>query len=91
MKVIVIHQWEDNQKDAVNNFFTQLIDMTKQKKLPKGMKLEKISIANDSKIAICEWDVDNLDLLMQAAKQFNISWKITPIVPQTLYEHKSFF
>ncbi|WP_338598571.1 hypothetical protein V6M85_07885 [Sulfolobus tengchongensis] len=91
MKVTVIHQWEDNQKDMVSNFFNQLVSMAKNKKLPKGMKLEKVSISHESKTAICEWDVNNLDLLIQAAKQFNITWKITPIQLQTLYEHKSFF
>ncbi|ACR41406.1 hypothetical protein [Saccharolobus islandicus] len=91
MKIVVVHQWEDSQKDAVNNFFNQLVSMAKGKKLPKGMKLESVRISQDAKTAICEWDVDNMDLLMQAAKQFNITWKITPVIPQTLYEHKSFF
>ncbi|ACP35007.1 conserved hypothetical protein [Sulfolobus islandicus L.S.2.15] len=91
MKVIVVHEWEDSQKDAVNNFFNQLVNMARSKKLPKGMKLEKISISQESKTAICEWDVDNMDLLVQAAKQFNITWKIKPFTPQVLYEHKGIF
>lgn len=91
MKVVVIHQWEDNQKDAVTNFFNQLVDMAKHKKLPKEMKLEKVSISQENKVAICEWDVDSLDTLMKAAQQFNISWKVTPITPSILYEHKGIF
>lgn len=88
MKVVVVHQWEDSQKDAVMNFFNQLTSMAKQKKLPKGMKLERVDISEDAKTAVCQWDVENMDQLMQAAQQFKISWKITPFTPKTLYEHK---
>ncbi|QGR19846.1 hypothetical protein [Stygiolobus azoricus] len=88
MKVVVIHEWDDNQKDAVTNFFNQLVNMAKDKKLPKGMKLEKVEISHENKTAICEWDVDSMDMLMQAAKQFNINWRIKALTPQVLYEHK---
>jgi len=88
MKVFVVHQWEDSQKDTVMNFFNQLTSMAKEKKLPKGMKLERVDISEDAKTAVCQWDVENMDQLMQAAQQFKISWKITPFTPKTLYEHK---
>ncbi len=91
MKVMVVHEWDETQKDAVNNFFNQLVNMARGKKLPKGMKLERVSISQDAKTAICEWDVENLDMLIQAAKQFNVTWKIKPLVPQILYEHKGLF
>lgn len=90
MKVIVIHQWDDSQKDTVSKFFDQLVSMAKSKQLPKGMKLERVDISYDSKTAVCQWDVENMDMLVKAAQQFNISWKITPMVPKTLYEHKLF-
>ena len=88
MKVVVVHQWEDSQKDAAMNLFNQIISMAKEKKLPKGMKLERVDISEEAKIAVCQWDVESMDQLMQAAKQFNISWKVTPFTPKTLYEHK---
>lgn len=91
MKVLVIHEWDENQKDAVNSFFNQLVDMAKHKKLPKEMKLERVSISQENRVAICEWDVPSLDALMNAAKQFNISWKVIPIIPTVLYEHKGLF
>ncbi|MGC9119588.1 MAG: hypothetical protein ACP5I3_11475, partial [Thermoproteus sp.] len=91
MKVMVIHEWREDQKDVVNNFFKQLAEMAKGRKLPKGMKLERVGISQDARVAVCEWDVESLDMLMQAAKQFNISWTIKPIAPQILYEHKGLF
>lgn len=91
MKVVVVHEWDDSQKDTVANFFNQLVSMAKDKKLPKGMKLEKVEISHENKTAICEWDVDSIDMLMQAAKQFNINWKVKVFTPKVLYEHKGLF
>jgi len=89
MKVLVIHEWENDQKDTVNKFFNQIVSMAKEKKLPKGMKLEKVSVSQDANTAVCEWDVENMDMLMQAAKQFNVTWKVKPIAEEVLYQHKS--
>jgi len=42
------------------------------------MKLERVDISEDAKTAVCQWDVENMDQLMQAVQQFKISWKIAP-------------
>jgi hypothetical protein len=52
------------------------------------MKLEKISVSQDASTAVCEWDVEHMDMLMHAAKQFNVTWKVKPIAEEVLY-HKS--
>ncbi|AWR96816.1 hypothetical protein DFR86_04085 [Acidianus sulfidivorans JP7] len=88
MKVLVIHQWEDSQKEDAMKLINQVVSMAKEKKLPKGMKLDKVSVSEEAKTAVCEWDVDSMDTLMKTASQFNITWKVTPIVPKVLYEHK---
>ncbi|ARM77058.1 hypothetical protein [Acidianus manzaensis] len=88
MKVLVVHQWEDNQKDDAMKLINQVVSMAKEKKLPKGMKLDKVSVSEEAKTAVCEWDVDSMDTLMNTAKQFNITWKVTPMTPKVLYEHK---
>ena len=85
MKVVVVHQWEESQKNAAMNFINQVISMVKEGKVPKGMKLVRVDVSEDAKIAVCEWDVESMDLFMQVAKQFNVTWKATPFAPKTLY------
>jgi hypothetical protein len=81
--------WEENQKDAASKFFQQLASMAKEKKLPKGLKLERVTVDENARCAVCEWDVDDPDKLMEVARQFDITWKVFPATsPKVVYEHK---
>ena len=75
-EVIVVHKWKDEQKDQVMKFATTIMDMAKSKKLPAGLKLEEIYFSNKENQAICKWDVDTLDHLMETAKSMNPTWDI---------------
>jgi hypothetical protein len=76
VKVIVVHKWKDDQKDAVMKFATTVMDMAKSKKLPSGLKLEELYMADKENEAVCKWDADSLDHLMQTAKSLNPTWDV---------------
>ncbi|EHP69741.1 MAG: hypothetical protein RXS23_08360 [Metallosphaera yellowstonensis] len=87
-KVLVVHEWDDTQKDTVTKFFNQLVDMAKGKKLPKGFKLEKIQVDDANKTAVCEWEVPSVQDLANVAGQMGITWKVKLLAPSVKYEHK---
>lgn len=75
-EVIVVHKWKDEQKDQVMKFATTIMDMAKSKKLPAGLKLEELYMADKENQAVCKWDVDTLDHLMETAKSMKPTWDI---------------
>ncbi len=84
--VIVVHSWEDSQKDKVMDFAKQVTDMAKNKKLPKELKLLSIDLAENKNMAVCNWDVDSVDHLMQVAGQLKPSWKIDAFTAKSVYK-----
>ena len=78
-EVIVVHKWKDEQKDQVMKFATTIMDMAKSKKLPAGLKLEELYMADKENEAVCKWDVDTLDHLMETAKSMKPTWDIQAI------------
>ncbi|WP_337860750.1 hypothetical protein [Ferroplasma sp.] len=76
VEVIVIHKWKDDQKDAVMKFATTVMDMAKTKKLPAGLKLEELFLGEKENSAVCKWNVDSLDHLMETAKSLKPTWDI---------------
>ncbi|BCU67816.1 hypothetical protein HS7_12530 [Sulfolobales archaeon HS-7] len=87
-KVMVIHEWDDTQKEKVINFFDQLVSMAKSKKLPNGFKLERVDMDEKNNAAVCQWEVPSVQELMNVAGQMNITWKVKMISPSPKYEHK---
>ena len=78
-EVIVIHKWKDEQKNDVMKFATTIMDMAKSKKLPAGLKLEELFLRQKENEAVCRWDVDTLDHLMETAKSMKPTWDIQAI------------
>ncbi len=74
--VIVIHKWKDEEKEAVMGFASKIMDMAKTKKLPAGLKLNELLLAEKQNEAVCKWTVDSLDHLMETAKSFKPTWEI---------------
>jgi len=75
-EVIVVHKWKDEQKDQVMKFATTIMDMAKSKKLPAGLKLEELYMGDKENEAVCKWEVDTLDHLMETAKSMKPTWDI---------------
>jgi hypothetical protein len=74
--VIVVHSWNDSQKAAFDKFAGDLLAMAKGGKLPPGLKLQEVFVAKGKNIAVCRWNVDSLDHLLQVAGSMKPSWKI---------------
>jgi predicted amidohydrolase YtcJ len=61
--------------------------MAKNKKLPEGLKLKKLYFDDKNNIGLCQWEVDDINKLLEAAKQLNIDWDIKIIEnPKELYK-----
>jgi hypothetical protein len=76
VEVVVIHKWKDEQKDDVMGFASKVMEMAKDKKLPAGLKLNELYLAEKKNEAVCRWTVDSLDHLMETAKSFKPTWEI---------------
>ncbi|MGC9076088.1 MAG: hypothetical protein ACP5HT_02440 [Conexivisphaera sp.] len=74
--VIVVHTWSDSQKPAFDKFAGDLLGMAKGGKLPKGLQLKEVFLAKGKNMAVCRWEVDSLDHLMQVAGSMKPSWKL---------------
>ncbi len=85
-KIYVVHMWEDNQKEAVMQFAEQIKTMAQQKKLPAGLKLLSIDLAENKNIAICQWEAPSVNDLMNAAAQLKPSWKIEAFTYKNVYK-----
>ena len=86
VEVIVIHKWKDDQKDDVMGFATKIMDMAKTKKLPAGLKLEELFLGEKENEAVCRWNADSLDHLMETVKSFKLTWEINAIEVEQKYK-----
>ena len=85
-EVIMVHKWKDDQKDAVMKFTTTVMDMAKSKKLPAGLKLEELYMGEKENEAVCKWNVDTLDHLLETAKSFKPTWDMQAIEVNQKYK-----
>ncbi len=74
--VVVVHSWTDSQKSSFDKFAESVLGMAKGGKLPKGLQLKEAFLAKGKNFAICRWDVDSVDHLIQVAGSLKPSWKI---------------
>ncbi|SMD30359.1 hypothetical protein [Picrophilus oshimae] len=75
-EVIVVHTWNDDQKDKVMEFAKKVTDMAKSKKLPAGLKLLSMDLAENKNEAVCKWEVDSINHLLETAKTLGPTWNI---------------
>ncbi len=85
-KIFVVHMWEDNQKEAVMQFAEQVKTMASQKKLPSGLKLLSIDLAENKNMAVCQWEAPSVEILMNTAAQLKPTWKIEAFVAKNVYK-----
>ena len=83
--VVVVHSWNDDQKDKVMEFANKVTTMAKNKQLPKGLKLLGIDLGQGQNMAVCKWEADSLNHLMEVAKSLGPTWDIKAfeVQPQT--------
>ncbi len=84
--IIVIHTWEDKQKEKVFEFANRVTTMAKEKKLPKTVKLLSIDLAENKNMAVCQWEAESLEQLMQLASQLGPTWKIDAFTVKSFYK-----
>ena len=52
-----------------------------------GLKLKRLYFDDKNNIGLCQWEVDDINKLLEAAKQLNIDWDIKIIEnPKELYK-----
>ncbi len=85
VNVIVIHQWKPEQKEKVMKFATTITDLAKNKKLPEGLKLLEIHMAKNANMAVCKWEADSLQHLLNVASTLKPEWQITAIEVEKAY------
>jgi predicted amidohydrolase YtcJ len=57
------------------------------RKSAEGLKLKKLYFDDKNNIGLCQWEVDDINKLLEAAKQLNIDWDIKIIEnPKELYK-----
>ena len=83
--VIVVHQWKPEQKDKVMKFASTIIDLAKSKKLPQGLNLLEIHLAKNADMAVCKWEVDSLNHLLEVASTLKPEWQITALEVEKAY------
>lgn len=86
VSVVVVHSWDDSQKEQVMAFANRVMTMAKEKKLPAGLKLISIDLGENKNMAVCHWEVDSLDHLMQVAGSLKPTWKIDAFVAKNVYK-----
>ncbi|MGC8547168.1 MAG: hypothetical protein ACP5MU_05900 [Thermoplasmata archaeon] len=89
--VVVIHTWKDDQANQVMDFAKKVTDMAKAKKLPQGLELQTIDLAKGKNHAVCVWNVDSLDHLMQVAGSLGPTWEINAFEVNNFYTKKKGF
>jgi len=86
VNIVVIHTWEDAQKEKVFEFANRVVTMAKEKKLPRTVKLISIDLAENKNVAVCHWEAESLDQLMQLASQLGPTWKIDAFTVKNFYK-----
>jgi|ACXK01.1.fsa_nt_gi hypothetical protein len=88
--VVVVHSWNDDQKDKVMEFANKVTTMAKNKQLPKGLKLLGIDLGQGQNMAVCKWEADSLNHLMEVAKSLGPTWDIKAFEVKPAYKHGLF-
>lgn len=88
--VVVVHSWTDDQKDKVMEFANKVTTMAKNKQLPKGLKLLGIDLGQGQNMAVCKWEADSLNHLMEVAKTLGPTWDIKAFEVKPAYKHGLF-
>lgn len=92
VKVAVVHTWTDDQAPKVMDFAKKIKEMAEAKKLPSGLDLQSIDVAKGKNHAVCFWEVDSLDHLMQVAGSLGPTWQIEAFeVNDFFVKKKGFF
>lgn len=78
-KVVVLHEWTDQQSQAFNSFLNTLMSLKSAGSIPKGLELKEVHVVKGKNMALCVWEVDSLDHLLSVASTLKPSWKITPL------------
>nr|CCC55632.1 conserved hypothetical protein [uncultured archaeon] len=76
VSVIVVHTWDDSQRRAFDKFANDLLGLAKGGKLPQGLQLKEVFLAKGKNLAVCRWEADSLDHLLQVASSMKPTWKI---------------
>ena len=66
-------------------FATTITDLAKNKKLPEGLKLLEIHMAKNANMAVCKWEADSLQHLLNVASTLKPEWQITAIEVEKAY------
>ncbi len=85
-EIMVVHTWTDDQKDKVMEFANKVTSMAKEKKLPSGLKLLEIELGQGKNMAVCKWDADSLNHLLEVAKSLNPTWDIQAFEVKNIYK-----
>ena len=87
VEVFVIHLPSQDKVEKAKEILNKVIEMAKEKKLQEGLKLKEVYFDEKNNVAFCKWEVDDVNKLMDAAKQLNIDWDIKLLVdPKQLYK-----
>ena len=54
--------------------------------MPAGLKLEELYMGEKENEAVCKWNVDTLDHLLETAKSFKPTWDIQAIEVNQKYK-----
>jgi diketogulonate reductase-like aldo/keto reductase len=87
VEVYVVHLPSKEKLEKFKETVNKLLEMAKDKKLPEGLKLKKLYFDDKNNIGLCQWEVDDINKLLEAAKQLNVDWDIKIIEnPKELYK-----
>ncbi|MCL4420839.1 MAG: hypothetical protein M1477_04025 [Candidatus Thermoplasmatota archaeon] len=85
-EIVVVHSWKDDQKDKVMDFANKVTSMAKEKKLPSGLKLLGIDLGQGKNMAVCKWEADSLNHLIEVAKSLGPTWDIQAFEVKNVYK-----
>ncbi|BBL45380.1 hypothetical protein MJ1_0209 [Nanobdella aerobiophila] len=91
VEVLVIHMPSQDKLDKAKDTLSKVSEMAKNKKLPDGLKLKEMYFDEKNNIAVCKWEAEDPQKLLDTAKQLNVDWDIKVLVgPKELYKKKLF-
>jgi hypothetical protein len=76
VEVYVIHLPSKEKLSKVKETLNKVIEMAKEKKLPEGLNLKELYFDEQNGVAICKWEVKDVNKLMDIAKQLGVDWDI---------------
>ncbi|BFI73586.1 hypothetical protein YN1_5730 [Nanoarchaeota archaeon] len=87
VEVFVVHMPSQEKLEKAKETLNKVVEMAKNKKLPQGLKLKEMYFDDKNNVAVCKWEVDDPNKLMDAAKQLGVDWDIKVLVdPKELYK-----